>query len=108
MDPAQVVQSYRQIYRAALRAVLFATPARHTIRLAVRTGFRGQPATAFNQRQIDNTIKFLERAADHTGLEHKIVKNLCHVRYWQTFNLSKVRNMYVHPLGTCCGVTKGS
>ena len=81
--PSEIVRGYRQIYKAALRAVLYASPGRFQVRDSIRTGFRTRPVTAFSPRRIQNTVRFLERAQEHTGMEHKILKNLCFVRYWQ-------------------------
>ena len=83
MSSAEIVQAYRRLYRVALQSVLYASPARYAVRDAIRTGFRLKPASAYNTRRIDNTEDFLKRAASYTGIEHKIIKHLVHVRFWQ-------------------------
>ena len=91
MMPADVVRAYRQVLRAGLRAVMYASPGRYQVRDSIRTGFRVLPATAFNDQRIQNTVKFLERAREHTGMEHKILKNLCFARYWQNVGRQDLR-----------------
>lgn len=75
--------AYRQLYRTALQAVRFSTPARYQIRSILRDSFRNSPSAAFSQRRIENTIAFLEQAREHNGYEHKILRNILHVRYWK-------------------------
>lgn len=91
MSSSEVVQAYRRLYRTALQAVLFSKPARYQIRTALRTAFRQSPASAFSPRRIENTVKFLERARLHNGMEHKIVKNLLQVRWWQQSGKARSR-----------------
>lgn len=75
--------AYRQLYRIALQAVHFSTPARYQVKSILRDSFRHSPSAAFSQRRIENTIAFLEQARDHNGYEHKILRNILHVRYWK-------------------------
>lgn len=49
----------------------------------MRTAFRNRDAKDFRPRKINNTEEFLKRAEQDTGMEHRILKNLLHVRYWQ-------------------------
>lgn len=84
MAQAELVQAYRSLYRSALRAVHYASPARYQIRDTMRTAFSANSKDTFDLRRVKNTIEFLERAGLHTGLEHKILRNLVHVRYWQS------------------------
>ena len=71
--------TYRDLYRGSLRAVQYSVPARFCVREKLRTAFRLTPVTHFNPLRIKNTLDFLAIAAEKRGLEHTIVKNLCHV-----------------------------
>lgn len=94
MSSAEIVRAYRHIYRAALRAVQFAKPARFVIRDQLRAAFRGERTTLtsaannegaqpFDAEAIRRTVWFLNSAAEHRGIEHKIVKNLVKTAYWR-------------------------
>lgn len=83
MDQHAVVSAYRHLYRQGLKVINYSTPARHVLVRVLRSSFRSSPANEFDPLKITNTLRFLERAADMTGIEHKIVKNLVMVRYWQ-------------------------
>lgn len=83
MANAAVVDAYRRLYRSALRATHHSSPSKHVIRETMRNAFRTEPANNFNLRKIRNTEDFLRRAGEDTGMEHRILKNLLHVRYWQ-------------------------
>ncbi|KAJ6264319.1 hypothetical protein Dda_0464 [Drechslerella dactyloides] len=94
-----IIRAYRHLLRAGLRAVQYSSPARYAIRSKLRHAFRPEapqnfnvyasPASqlpsvfpkTFSQTRIDNTIRFLDTAAMRLGMEHNIVKNLCHVEY---------------------------
>ncbi|KAJ5138073.1 hypothetical protein N7526_004306 [Penicillium atrosanguineum] len=84
-----VVHAYRHLYRQGLRTIRYATPGRHVLRSTLRTSFRSTPRDEFDPSRIANTLRFLERAADATGFEHKIVKNLLFARYWELPNIAK-------------------
>jgi hypothetical protein len=75
--------AYRKLYQASLAAVQYTVPQRYVVRDKLRKAFRMTPASHYNQRRIENTIQFLQTAAEKRGLEHKIVKNLCLVHYFQ-------------------------
>ena len=78
-----IPQAYRALYRTGLHAVQYSSPARHTLKRILRTSFRdGEPAD-FKPDRVANTVMFLENAARETGMEHKILRNLLHTRYWQ-------------------------
>ncbi|KAI4180907.1 MAG: hypothetical protein L6R41_006951 [Letrouitia leprolyta] len=79
----EIVKSYRDLYRHALRAVQFSSPARYTVRTHLRLSFRRNAATAFNPRKIANTLLFLKYAAKERGFEHRLLKSLIHVWWWQ-------------------------
>jgi hypothetical protein len=80
----QLVRAYRSLYRSALRGVLHASPARYQIRDTMRAAFSPESADTFDARRVKNTVEFLQRAAEYNGIEHKVLKNLVHVRYWQS------------------------
>ncbi|RMJ28210.1 Pfam:DUF1763 [Aspergillus sp. HF37] len=89
MDQRAVVSAYRNLYRQSLRAVRYSTPARHVLVRTLRSAFRSTPPKEFDPSKVSNTLRFLERAADVTGIEHKIVKKLVMVRYWQQPQVNK-------------------
>lgn len=78
-----IILSYRHLYRTALKTIRYARPSRFVLRGIMRDAFRSSDPSEFEAHRIINTLKFLERASESTGIEHKIVKNLLHVRYWQ-------------------------
>ena len=80
----QLVRAYRSLYRSALQGVLYASPARYQIRDTMRAAFSPESLETFDARQVKNTVEFLKRAAEYNGIEHKVLKNLVHVRYWQS------------------------
>jgi hypothetical protein len=60
-------------------------PARFVARNNLRDAFRkGDPST-FNKEKIGRTIEFLALAAQENGLEHKLVQNLLHAKYWRRY-----------------------
>lgn len=83
MDQRAVITAYRHLYRQGLKVINYSTPARHVLLRTLRLSFRSSEPKDFDQVKIANTLRFLERAADMTGIEHKIVKNLMLVRYWE-------------------------
>ena len=91
-----VVHAYRNLYRHGLRAVQYTVPQRYTIRDRLRRAFRESPRSDFEQPRIDNTIELFKAAARDTGVEHRLIKNLCRVwhdepRQWA----SRSRGQYV-------------
>ena len=78
-----ILHAYRALLRSGLIAVQYSTPARYAIRDKLRASFRSRPASSFDKSRIDNTIEFLLAAGNRVGIEHKIVRNLCLVHYWQ-------------------------
>ena len=89
MSTTDILRAYRQLYRTGLRAIRYARPARFEFRDILRESFRTQPSAAFNARRIDNTVKFLETAGTHNGTEHKILKNVLHLRFWKWYGTNK-------------------
>lgn len=82
-EPLSLQSAYRKLLRVSLQAVRFSTPARYQIRNILRDAFRNPTSSAFNPRRVENTIAFLEQAREHNGYEHKILRNILHVRYWR-------------------------
>ena len=48
----------------------------------MRDAFRKSPLESFDAQRIERTMEFLNGAASHKGLEHKVVKNLMFV-WWE-------------------------
>ena len=95
----QILASYRNIYRCALQAVQYSSPARYTVQALLENAYRTGKAADFDNQRIDNTLIFLHGAAKEKGLEHRIVKNLLHTWWWE--NKSKNRKYlreYVRPM----------
>jgi len=83
MASPQHLYAYRQLYRAALQAVHHSSPAKYQVRDAMRAAFRNEAPEAFSLQKVGNTLSFLKRAESYAGMEHKILQNLLHVRYWR-------------------------
>lgn len=81
-EKSTVLHAYRQLYRHGLQAIHYSSPARYTLRETLRSSFRTQTRAEFDAKKVENTLSFLHRAALDTGMEHKLVKNILHVRYW--------------------------
>lgn len=91
-----IVSSYRQLYTHALRATQYSSPARQVIRNRLRHQYRtGSPAD-YDARRIENTLELLRGAAAARGLEHKLVKQIVHVWWWEEHN-RKMLPTYVLP-----------
>lgn len=88
----QVIQAYRNLYRGLLHAVQYSSPARFTARDRVRLAFRRGTIAEYDQTKINRTIEFLDLAAKETGMEHRIVKNLLHVWYWEKDRVIRSRS----------------
>ena len=78
-----LVQAYRSLYRTGLHAIQYSSPARYTLKRIIETAFRNGKPSDFQPTRVANTVVFLENAARETGMEHKILKNLLHARWWQ-------------------------
>ena len=83
-NKSEILQAYRQLYRHGLRAVQYASPARYTLRHQLNQAFRQGDIKDFDAQKIKNTILFLKCASKAKGLEHRILKTLLHVRWWDT------------------------
>ena len=82
MSALTIPQAYRNLYRAALRATLYSSPARFVIRNRLRSAFRAPPNKQpypFDPSRINRTVLFLRSAAESPNLERKVVKNLARV-----------------------------
>lgn len=80
-DRTAVIHAYRHLYRGLLQAVQYSKPARYTARNQLRTAFRKEDPSAFDQQKINRTLDFLKYAAQERGLEHRMVKSLLHTKY---------------------------
>lgn len=89
----EIIQAYRQLFRQSLRAMQYSSPARYVVRDQLNYAFRRSTAAEFNADAIKNTVHFLENASKERGLEHHILKNLLHVRWWDTQS-KKLRREY--------------
>jgi hypothetical protein len=78
-----IVTAYRTLLRHGLKAVHHSTPARYKLRDILRSSFRESSNNDFNPKRVANTVRFLKRAEIYNGYEHKILKNIVHVRYWR-------------------------
>ncbi|OJJ49527.1 hypothetical protein ASPZODRAFT_128002 [Penicilliopsis zonata CBS 506.65] len=78
-----VIHAYRHLYRQGLKAIKYSTPARYALLNTLRSSFRSSAREELDPHKISNTLRFLQRATDVAGIEHKIVKNLMIVRYWE-------------------------
>ena len=76
-----IVGAYRSLYRAGLHAVQYSKPARYVLKRTLDNEFRNNSASKFNKHRVGNTLMFLENAAKTRGVEHRILKNLIHVRW---------------------------
>ncbi|KAJ5086313.1 hypothetical protein NUU61_007620 [Penicillium alfredii] len=88
-DRLAVIHAYRHLYRQGLKAIRYSTPARHVLVNSLRASFRSSPQEELNPSKISNTLRFLERAAETTGMEHKIVRNLMLARFWERPQIAK-------------------
>lgn len=79
----QLLHAYRHVYRQSHRAIKFSLPARYPLRKQLRILFRNGDANSFDPTKIENTLTFLRHAEEVSGLEHKILKNLLRVWFWE-------------------------
>lgn len=89
----EILHAYRHLYRAFLRAVRFAKPARFVGRDALREAFRETSTTTaggFDRRGVQRTLWFLQAADREAGLEHRILKRLIEVRWWRARRRAEV------------------
>ncbi|KAK3989806.1 hypothetical protein QBC44DRAFT_78002 [Cladorrhinum sp. PSN332] len=88
MSSSELLTAYRKLLRSGLRAVQFSKPSRYIIRDQLRDGFRDTKNT-FEPERIRRTIWFFNAAAADRGMEHKILKNLCRVRFERVREMSR-------------------
>lgn len=98
---ALIILAYRGLYRSSLHAVQYSKPARYILRNALNNAFRDGSPLDFDAKRIGNTILFLENAAKAKGLEHRVLKNLMHVRWWQ--RSTRRSSECVHGMDFDCG-----
>ncbi|KAA8652243.1 uncharacterized protein ATNIH1004_001147 [Aspergillus tanneri] len=88
-DHQAILHAYRHLYRQGLKVVNYSTPSRHVLLHTLRSSFRSGSPQDFDPQKIANTLRFLQRARDVAGMEHKIVKNILIARYWEQPILNK-------------------
>jgi hypothetical protein len=86
MAPNHIAIAYRRLYKEALDAVQHSSPAKHQVRNILQRAFRSETLVSFDPIRLRNTVRFLRRARESKGLEHKILKNLCFQDYWRCRN----------------------
>lgn len=87
VDQRAMVHAYRHLYRQGLKAIQYSTPSRYMLLKSLRQSYRSSPSEEFDPAKINNTLRFLERATEVAGMEHKILKNLLLARYWEQGHL---------------------
>jgi hypothetical protein len=88
----EILTGYRNLYRFGLRAVHYSKPARFVLRDLLRKAFQTERAQDYDKVKVQNTLRFFDMAAREQAMEHKILKNILHVRYW-TLRNRRERNM---------------
>jgi hypothetical protein len=81
-----ILIGYRRLYRYGLRAVHYSKPARFVLRDVLRRAFRTESALVYDEVKVQNTLQFFDLAAREQAIEHRILKNILHVRYWTLRN----------------------
>lgn len=82
-DKKDIILAYRHLYRGTLQAVRYSSPSRQILLETLRTSFRSGSPEEYNAKKVQNTLQFLQRAGETAGIEHKILKNLVMVRFWE-------------------------
>src|SRR5436190_13828268 len=88
-----ILLAYRHLYRQGLKAIRYSSPSRHVLLRMLRSSFRSGSPSEFDPQRITNTLLFLQRASEVAGIEHKIMKNLILVRYWEQPQVRKDSKM---------------
>jgi hypothetical protein len=83
VNDVEIIGAFRQLYRQALRAVQYSKPARYVVRNRIRAAFRRSSRRQYNGERIQNTMMFLQGATETRGIEHRILKTILHVRFWE-------------------------
>lgn len=84
LQKTEILHAYRALLRAGLRAVKFSAPSHYVIRDQLRKAFRDPRATYethFDKYRILRTVHFLHAAAYESGVESRVLKNLCRVEW---------------------------
>lgn len=89
----EIIVAYRHLYRQCLKVVSYSAPSRHVLLRILQLSFRSGSGPDFDPQKIANTLLFLRRASTSTGLEHKIVKNIVMLRYWEQPRVKKDTRM---------------
>jgi hypothetical protein len=89
-----ILWGYRSLYRHGLRAVHYSKPARYVLRDVLRKAFRTGKAEEYDRQKVRNTLEFLNLAAREQAMEHKVLKNILHVRFW-SLRIPRERRMSV-------------
>lgn len=89
VDHRAVLHAYRHLYRQGLKAIQYSSPGRYILLKSLRNSYRSAPSEAFDPAKIANTLRFLERATEIAGMEHKILKNLLLAKYWEQGHLAR-------------------
>lgn len=85
----EIISSYRSLYKGALHAVQFSSPARYTLKSHLRLAYRSNDVESFDRAKIENTLVFFKHAGEERGLEHRLLKSLLHVWWWQERNSTR-------------------
>ncbi|KAI6249618.1 hypothetical protein HI914_01352 [Erysiphe necator] len=96
-DNGTVRLAYRHLYKGLLRVVQYSKPARYFARDELRNAFRHEDISNFDSIKIARTIEFLELATKYKSIEHQVIRNLLHTKYWVKYNarykpVSKIKN----------------
>lgn len=83
---SQILHTYRHLYRHLLQAVRYSVPSRYVVRDELREAFRKGKAGDYDHDSVLRTLEFLRGAAACNGLEHQILKNLVHAKYFIYYN----------------------
>ena len=89
---SEVITAYRHLYQHGLRAVQYSAPARYTLRDRLRDAFRKREVSDFSTLRVANTIEFLKGATKEKGIEHKVIKTILFVWYYEKSTVQLSRN----------------
>ena len=80
---SEIIVAYRHLYQHGLRAVQYSAPARYTLRDRLRDAFRKGNPSDFSNLRVANTVELLKGATREKGIEHRIIKTLLFVWYYE-------------------------
>lgn len=77
--------AFRQLWRAGMAAAISTRFPGHrfVIRDLLRNGFRQNNCSFYSKEKVENTVKFLEMAANRKSVEHLILKNRLHIQMFR-------------------------